>query len=185
MRNEIRRAVIVAAFAALHGLASGHAFAQESAGGFSMRHEAVIEAPRADVYRTLVQQVGAWWDPQHTYSGDAGNLSIDARPGGCFCESFPNGGGVEHLRVVYVVPDEAIRMSGGLGPLQSYGVAGSLTWSLSDTGEHTTVTLTYVIGGYIEGGFERVGPAVSGVVEQQLRRLKQFVETGEPTPDGN
>ena len=52
---------------------------------------------------------------------DAKNLSIDARPGGCFCEKLPNGGGVEHARVVYVAPREVLRLSGALGPLQGVG----------------------------------------------------------------
>ena len=38
----------------------------------------------------------AWWDPQHTYSGKAPNLTLSLQPGGCLCERFPDGGGIEH-----------------------------------------------------------------------------------------
>ena len=72
--------------------------------GFLVKLEVSVNAPATKVYDTLVGQIGSWWDSQHTYSGDAKNLSIDARPGGCFCEKLPNGGGVEHARVIYIVP---------------------------------------------------------------------------------
>lgn len=176
------RAVTALAFAVLHGLLAGQTAAQGPSSGFSINHEVVIGAPASDVYRSLVEQVGEWWNPQHTYSGDAKNLSIDARPGGCFCETLPDGGGVEHMRVVYLAPDAMLRLSGGLGPLQAAGVGGSLSWKLTDSGGSTTVEVTYVVGGFMEGGLERIAPAVGGVIGEQLRRLKLFVETGRPTP---
>ena len=153
---------------------------QLSSTGFLVRHTATIAAPPARVYDALVRQVGSWWHSDHTFSGDARNLSIDARPGGCFCEKLKEGGGVEHMRVVYAAPGERLRMSGALGPLQASGLAGSLTWSLAATPGGTTIELSYSVGGFLAGGFEKMAPAVSGVLEEQLRRLKLFVETGKP-----
>ena len=80
---------------------TGWAEVKVSSAGFLVRHEMTIAAPPARVYDALVREVGSWWNPSHTFTGDAKNLSIDARPGGCFCEKYPNGGGVEHLRVVH------------------------------------------------------------------------------------
>lgn len=177
-----RRTVTTLALAVLHGLLPWQADAQTPSSGFSLKHEVVVEAPPSTVYRSLIEQIGEWWNPQHTYSGDSKNLSIDARPGGCFCETLPDGGGVEHLRVVYLMPDQVLRLSGGLGPLQASGVAGSLSWRLTSSGSSTTVEVTYVVGGFMEGGFERIAPAVSAVIGEQLRRLQRFVETGTPTP---
>src|SRR5689334_7558542 len=74
---------------------------QVTQNGFLVKIDVGINAPMARVYNSLVGQVGSWWNPEHTYSHDAKNLSIDARPGGCFCEKLPNGGGMEHLRVVW------------------------------------------------------------------------------------
>ena len=71
---------------------------QVTPNGFLVKFEVSVNAPAAKVYDALVGQIGSWWDPEHTYSDDAKNLSIDARPGGCFCEKLPNGGGVEHSR---------------------------------------------------------------------------------------
>lgn len=176
--------VLVVAFVSI-GLSGRPATAQESAAqvsptGFLVRHTATIGAPPARVYDALVRQVGSWWSSDHTFSGDARNLSIDARPGGCFCEKLKEGGGLEHMRVIYAAPGGLLRMSGALGPLQASGVAGSLTWSLAATPVGTTIELSYSVGGFLAGGFEKIAPAVSAVLEEQLRRFKRFVETGKP-----
>jgi uncharacterized protein YndB with AHSA1/START domain len=149
--------------------------------GFLLKLERSVNAPATKVYDALVGQVGSWWNPEHTYSHDAKNLSIDARPGGCFCEKLPKGGGVEHARVIYVAPREVLRLSGALGPLQGSGVAGTLTWKLTGGTGNTRVQLTYSVGGFIEGGFEKIAPAVESVLNDQLDRLKLFVETANPT----
>jgi Polyketide cyclase / dehydrase and lipid transport. len=149
--------------------------------GFLVKIEANINAPAAKVYDALVGQVGSWWNPEHTYSHDAKNLSIDPRPEGCFCEKLPNGGGIEHLRVVYIAPPQVVRFSGALGPLQASGVAGSMTWKLTSGPDNTSLELSYSVGGFIPGGFEKIAPAVEAMLREQVDRLKMFVETGKPT----
>jgi uncharacterized protein YndB with AHSA1/START domain len=152
--------------------------------GFLVKLDISVNAPVAKVYDALVGHVGSWWNPEHTYSHDAKNLSIDARAGGCFCEKLANSGGIEHLRVVYVAPPQVVRFSGALGPLQASGVAGSMTWKLTGGAENTRVELSYSVGGFIEGGFERIAPAVESMLNDQLNRFKLFVETGKPTRSG-
>lgn len=155
---------------------------QVTSSGFLVRHETIINASPAKVYESLVDRVGSWWNPDHTYSHDTKNLSIDARPGGCFCERL-GAGGIEHMRVVYVAPGEVIRMTGAMGPMQQSGLAGSLTWKVASGGlGGTKLSLTYSVGGFMEGGFEKMAPAVDGMIGEQVQRLKLFVETGSPTP---
>ena len=154
---------------------------QVTPNGFLVKFEVSVNVPATKVYDALVGQIGSWWDSEHTYSGDARNLSIDARPGGCFCEKLPNGGGIEHARVIYVAPREILRLSGALGPLQASGVAGTLTWKLTSNTDNTRVHLSYSVGGFVDGGFEKIAPLVENVLHGQLHRLKQFVETGKPT----
>jgi hypothetical protein len=48
-------------------------------------------------------RIEQWWSAEHSYSGKAANLSLDARPGGCFCERAGKGG-VEHMRVAVSLP---------------------------------------------------------------------------------
>jgi uncharacterized protein YndB with AHSA1/START domain len=147
--------------------------------GFVVRYEAVVDASPADVYRALTN-VAKWWNSAHSHSKNAANLSIDARPGGCFCEKLPDGGGAEHMRVVIAKPGEVLRMTGTLGPLQESGLAGSMTWRLAPAGKSTKVELVYSVGGYFRGGFEKIAPAVDSVVGEQLARVERFVETGSP-----
>jgi uncharacterized protein YndB with AHSA1/START domain len=154
---------------------------QVTPNGFLVKLEVTVNAPAAKVYDALVGQVGSWWDSEHTYSGDAKNLSIDARPGGCFCEKLRDGGGIEHAQVIYVAPREVLRLSGALGPLQASGVAGTLTWKLTSGTDNTRLQLSYSVGGFIEGGFKKMAPLVESVLRQQLDRLKQFAETGKAT----
>lgn len=158
------------------------AVVQVTSTGFLVKHEVSVGAAPGKVYDALVGQVGSWWNPQHTYSGDSKNLVIDARPGGCFCEKLPNGGGIEHMRVVYVQPSALVRLSGAMGPLQASGLGGSLTWKLTGGDGGTKLELSYSVGGYMEGGIEKMGPAVNDMLGEQIQRLKAFVETGNPTP---
>ena len=129
-----------------------------AAGGFLLRHETDVKAEPAALYDALTAGVGGWWNPAHTYSGEAKNLSIAAAPGGCFCEKLP-GGGVLHMTVVYAAPGKALRMTGALGPLQGSGLAGSLTWNLAKIEGGTRIVLTYGVGGYVPGGFEKIAPS--------------------------
>jgi uncharacterized protein YndB with AHSA1/START domain len=155
---------------------------ESTAAGFSVRNTAVIDAPPAKVYADLTDKVGSWWDPAHTFSHDARNVSIDARPGGCFCERLPDGGGVQHMSVVYAAPGKLLRLTGALGPLQEAAIAGTMTWTLSPSqGDgRTTVQLDYTAGGFRPGGLRDISAAVDGVLRGQLARLKAFVETGRP-----
>ena len=153
---------------------------ESTAAGFLVRNTAAINAPPATVYTALTEGVGGWWDPVHTFSRDARNLSVDAKPGGCFCERLPDGGGVEHMRVVYASPGKLLRLSGAIGPLQEAALAGTMTWNLSPAGGGTTVELIYAVGGFRAGGFRDIPTVVDGVLRGQLTRLKALVETGRP-----
>jgi uncharacterized protein YndB with AHSA1/START domain len=153
---------------------------ESTAAGFSVRNAATIGAPPALVYAALTEKVGGWWDPAHTFSHDSDNLSMDATPGGCFCERLPDGGGVRHMTVVYASPGKLLRLTGAIGPLQEAAVAGTMTWTLSAAGGGTAVEMTYTVGGFRVGGFRDLPAVVDGVLRGQLARLKAFVETGHP-----
>jgi hypothetical protein len=109
---------IVVLAAALVGFMMQPVFAEvvdSSPVGFATKSVLLIAAPPDRVYAVLVQEVGRWWDSAHTYSGDSRNLSIDPRPGGCFCERLGEQGAIMHLSVVYVAPRQVLRLVGGLG----------------------------------------------------------------------
>ena len=148
-------------------------------GGFEVKETVDIGARAAKVWDAL-GEIGAWWKSEHTYSGDAKNLSLDLKLGGCFCERLPGGGGVQHMQVVYVRPSQIVRLAGGLGPLQGTGADGHMTLALKETADHTALTLTYDVGGYAKGGLAGLAGPVDGVLGEQAARLKRYVETGKP-----
>jgi uncharacterized protein YndB with AHSA1/START domain len=144
--------------------------------GFEVSQTTTINATPAQVYRALGVPA-RWWSKAHTYSGDARNLSILLRAGGCFCEKIPaDGGTVEHARVVYAQPGNQLRVQGSLGPLQAEGVTGTLTWVLKAVASGTEVTQTYVVGGYIRGGAKNFAAPVDQVLGEQLNGLKAYLE---------
>ncbi len=150
--------------------------------GFQIEIKSGIEQPPARVYEAFVEQIGEWWDSSHTYSGDAGNLSIDATPQGGMIEKFPQGGFVRHLQVVLVQPGKAIRLTGGLGPLQSMGVSGAMTFGFAPSAtDGTNLTLRYNVSGFAPSGLDRLAAPVNQVLTTQVERLKRFAEGGSPS----
>ena len=163
--------------------ASGPAWAEVKSAtpnGFEVVSIVTIAAPPDRVYSAF-SEIGHWWSSSHTFSRDSANLSLELRAGSCFCELLKNGGTVEHMRVVYAAPGVGLRLRGALGPLQAEGVDGALSWTLAPVEGGTNVTQSYVVGGYIRGGMEPWAPRVDRVLDEQLQRLKNFVE-GKPLP---
>jgi uncharacterized protein YndB with AHSA1/START domain len=145
-----------------------------SPGSFEVEAKAVVAATPAQTY-AMLGRIGEWWSKDHTYSGNAANLSLDLRAGGCFCERLKGGGSVEHMRVVYAEPGKRLRLHGGLGPLQGEAVAGTLTWSLRAVPGGTEVTQSYVVGGYIRMGGDKLAAPVDAVLSQQLGHLQSRI----------
>lgn len=148
------------------------------ASGFALKYVYDIARPREAVYRAIAD-VSHWWDASHSYSGQAGNLSLEARPGGCFCERLP-AGGVQHMLVIHANSPGNLSLQGGLGPLASLGVAGAMQWTLTERAGGTHLEVTYNVGGFMPGGLAPLAPLVDQVVALQLTRFKTFVETGRP-----
>jgi uncharacterized protein YndB with AHSA1/START domain len=150
--------------------------------GFTVKLAIAIQAPPQEVYSRLVHNVGDWWDPMHTFSGDAHNLSIDDKPMGCFCEKLPGGGGARHLEVVYADPGKRLVLAGGLGPLQSMAATGSMTIQLAPAGDGTKLSVVYAVTGYFPAGMNTWAPPVDAVLRQQFSRLKNLIENGKAAP---
>jgi len=174
------RLAIIAGLAALAVAGAARAEVVDvSPQGFEVKQTVTVAAPAAKVWAALIQP-GQWWSSKHSWSGDAHNMALDARVGGCWCETLPNGGGVQHLTVIYVDPGKAIRFQGGLGPFQFTGADGRLGWTLAEKDGRTTLTWTYDVGGYVKGGVQTLAAPVDGVLGEQIGRLKAYVETGKP-----
>jgi uncharacterized protein YndB with AHSA1/START domain len=147
--------------------------------GFTLKIEAHVAAAPDKVFAALIKPE-RWWASDHTFSGKAENLHLDAKVGGCWCETLPNGGSTMHMTVVFVSPGKTLRLRGPLGPFQGLGVDGALTFSLKPGGDGTDLTAVYALGGYNKDGFEKLSQAADGVLTTQVERLKKSVETGNP-----
>jgi hypothetical protein len=146
-----------------------------SQNGLELR-ETVHVAATADKAFAALLLPARWWDSEHTFSGSAANLTLDARAGGCWCEKLQGGGSVEHMHVVYVAPGKVLRLRGALGPLQGLGVDGALTWSVKGGTNGTDISVSYAVGGYVKDGFEGLSTGVDHVLGEQLERLRKLID---------
>jgi hypothetical protein len=144
-------------------------------GSFSLESTVTIQATPAAVYQEL-GRVSRWWDPEHTWSGSARNLSLDLHAGGCFCEKLAEGGSIQHGRVLYVQPKVMLRLDAPLGPLQEMPVTGVLTFKLTPAEGATQVTMTYRVSGTFTMESAKLAPIVDQVMSHQLSRLKTHVD---------
>ena len=146
-----------------------------AAGGFTVQHERLVAADRADAW-TAALSIGEWWSDDHTVAGDAGRMRIDPRPLGCFCEFLDGDDGVVHLTVTSVSSPVMLRMTGGLGPLGLMGVNGNMTWEFFDDVAGTRIRFTYAVGGYYDKGLDTVAAPVDAVIGDALARLQDYIE---------
>jgi len=179
MKNNAVVAVIILTLAP--GLTTAEVL-DSASNGFTVKTTLNIHAAPDEVYRRLVRNVGDWWNPQHTFSHDSHNLSIEEKVMGCFCERLPDHGGVRHMEVINLVPGKALVMSGTLGPLQSLGATGSMSIALSPAEGGTKLEVTYAVAGYVKAGLNTWAAPVDSVVAEQFTRLKNYIERGDPAP---
>jgi hypothetical protein len=144
--------------------------------GFTVKFEKSVKVDPEIIFNNFCKDIGKWWDPDHTWSGQAENLYIQEYIGGSFGERIPSRGYVRHLRLIYIDPGKMIRMEGGLGPLQQYAVNGIMTMEIKNVSDSSKVSLTYTVGGYIPGGVSKLAAGVNQVLEIQFKRFIGFVE---------
>ena len=154
-----------------------------SPNGFVTRDTAQIAAPPMTVWLALTKP-GEWWTDEHTWSGDAGNLTLTPQAGGCFCETIPGddagdasamNGSARHATVVQAFPLKVLRLRGGLGPLQGEPAEGVLTITLKEIPGGTRVLWEYNVGGPMRFEIPMISAAVDQVMSQQLAGLRDHL----------
>ncbi|MCZ8136317.1 MAG: SRPBCC family protein [Porphyrobacter sp.] len=185
------------ALAALSLLSAAPVAAEVTGGGpdsFVSRHEVVVKASPKEVWLALISPA-TWWTSEHTWSGEAANLTLTPQAGGCFCEKIPEvdepgrftlEGSVEHMRVIQAYPERALRMQGALGPLQSEPVNGILTIAISEVEQGTRIVWEYNVGGPMRYELPVIARAVDGVMGLQIKSLAKGlgpVEMPKPEPE--
>jgi hypothetical protein len=175
----MRRTVLAAAAALVMATAIGGstnaAVKTAAEGRLELDYASVINASPDKVYEAI-GQIGGWWDPAHSYGG---KMTLELKPGGCFCESLP-GGGVRHGEVVMAMPGQMVRLSAPLGPMQDWGVATAFTFALKPAeGGKTQLLVSYKASGFSAAQLQAAS-GIDAVIGGQVTRLKAYVETGKP-----
>lgn len=149
--------------------------------GFAVENSVEVAQQAHTVY-SLVATPARWWSSEHSFSGDASNLVLEPRTGGCFCERLPGSGmmagSVENARIIFAEPYKRLRLSGALGPLQSEAVTGTLDITLTPVKNGVKVVMSYVAAGYMRMDPAQIAPIVDKVLAEQLARLKRLAEQG-------
>ena len=149
--------------------------------GFEVRHSVNLVIPQQKAFAAF-SRIQDWWSKDHTYSGDASHLSLQLRPGGCFCERLDGGGGIEHLRVTYVQPGERAVLTGALGPLLYEAAAGVMDVKVERIAGGSRITMDYRAAGFAKGGAAEMAPIVDKVLGDQMKRLRVYAAGGAPKP---
>lgn len=140
---------------------------ERHADGFTLRMSTSVNAGWGQAF-FAVGDVARWWNAEHSYSGDAANLSMELRPGACFCEAMPDGTTFEHGRVVAIDQRREVRLDAPLGPLKGMATRADLVFGWNNTiGADQVLTLTYVVEGEGLGGF---ADPVDQVLTDQFQR---------------
>lgn len=164
----MKRLLLAAVLSATAGSASAEV-ANRSDNGFTLSYERAVTASDAAILEAIGTP-SAWWSDAHTYSGSASNISVDLRPGGCWCEALPDGG-VKHAETVMVWPGERmVSFEAPFGPLRGIGADAILTmsWAGASGGSERTLKWTFVVNG---PGAGAMAEAIDAVTGEQFARL--------------
>ncbi|HEY0975019.1 MAG TPA: SRPBCC family protein [Solimonas sp.] len=174
--NRIRPVLIAGLWlGVLLSAPAGAKVLDSSANGFTIENSVTVPVDAATAWNALTSDVGRWWPADHTWTGKATNLSIQARAGGCFCE-IDGAHQAQHMTVTYTEPGKLLRMVGGLGPLQGMGLSGTMEWRLAPAdGGGTRITLWYRAGGYTPDDISKFVPVVDQVQAIQLGGLGDYL----------
>ena len=145
--------------------------------GFEVRSSVNLVVPVAQAYAAF-SRPNSWWSDDHTYSGKAANMRLALVPGGCFSEAIPEGGGVEHMRVAVIQPNERIVMTGSLGPVLFEAASGVMDVQFERVAGGSRVTMTYRAAGFANGNGDKLSAPVDSVLAEQMKRFRTYAAKG-------
>jgi uncharacterized protein YndB with AHSA1/START domain len=138
---------------------------------FELHAEVRIAAPVEVVWRSLVEDVGAWWP--HSFSDDP-KISLEPWVGGRFMEEW-EGGSALYATVTHLVTGARLTVSGAMGMRGARQYVK--TYELTRDGDATVVRTTASMLGDIDDEL-REGYATGG--QQVLDSLLAYVESRPP-----
>lgn len=154
--------------------------------GFTIHISQEVAATPDTVFSAFTRPAD-WWDSAHSWSGDAQNMRMEAQVGGCWCETLPQNGGVEHGRIISYNPvGRSMIMASLLGPLQSLATSGVMSWRVepAEREGYSRISWGYRVATLPSGNPAQDAALAAGVdfvLRQQIARLAARV-TGAPMP---
>ncbi|WP_116366434.1 SRPBCC family protein [Parahaliea mediterranea] len=136
---------------------------------FVLQHSARSTLDTAALWQRLIHPA-RWWNPAHSYAGDAKALSLEARAGGLWLEQW-QGGSVAHGRVLMVREGTLLRLEAPFGPLQGLGAYTVWTITLEADGEGSKVHFREVAQAPPGSDMAAMAAAVDQVKSDAISRL--------------
>jgi len=136
---------------------------------FVLRHEALSALSAETLWQRLTQPA-TWWHPDHTYSGRAENLSLNAEVGGVWREDWDEGS-VIHGTIIFLRRGQVLRMNAPFGPLQELGAYTIWTITISQDGDGSRVVFDEVSNGPPSANMAETATAVDFVKGEAIIRL--------------
>lgn len=167
----MKKTALPAAFALLAPVAVLADVVESSPTHYVLRHEATSTLSAEALWARLIEP-SAWWHPDHTYSGDAKNLSLDLEPGGLWAETW-DGGAVTHGTVLLVTDGQTLRMNAPFGPLQEVGAHTIWTITVSENGAGSKAVFDEVASGPPTAKLDELAGAVDYVKTEAIKRLTE------------
>lgn len=173
MKNYLFRGVVPGSFCALLLLPvlSQAKVVNSNENNFIIEHEVTVPMDAQASYR-LLGKPSQWWSSEHTWSGDAKNMSLQLKAGGCFCETW-KANSVMHAQVIVAQPGTLLRLQGAIGPLQELAVTGVLTYSLKPEQNGTRIQLRYRVRGLDKNRLAGIDEDVDTVLGEQLESFRK------------
>jgi uncharacterized protein YndB with AHSA1/START domain len=138
---------------------------------FELHAEVVIDATSETVWRSLIEDVGAWWP--HSFSEDP-RITLEPWVGGRFIEEWSEGSAL-YAFVTHIVTGTRLTVSGSMGMQGARQYVK--TYMLEPDGARTRVRTVASMLGDISPEL-REGYTTGGV--EVLESLKRYIETGTP-----
>jgi len=166
---SVKRNILAILAVAMTASQAGAEIVSSSASHYELKHEALSTLPPTAIWQRL-QNPGSWWHPDHTYSGDSRNMSVELQAGGVWREDW-DGKSVLHGTVLYLEPQKVLRLNAPFGPLQQMGVTTIWTINISAEGSGSMISFSETSGGSSHSGLDKIAPAVDFVKSEAIKRL--------------
>jgi len=152
-------------------VAAAHAEVIESSPErYVLKQQMESSLPPSELWKRLIEP-SSWWHPDHTYSGDSANLSLDVQAGGLWREDW-QGNSVFHGSILQVQTEKTLRLNAPFGPLQ--GLAVNVVWTINiepvESGG-SLVTFDEVANGTAASKLDALAGAVDFVKTEAIKRL--------------